>query len=104
MQNTTLSFSDLVRSVARKHDLTQTAMSDIIRSVFAEIHENVVNNNCDVNIPDFGKFKKKSRAARTCRNPLTGAPIEAPAFATIGYHPSRTIRVTQTASKKMKKA
>lgn len=82
MQSTANSFTDIVNSVARKHDIARNAMSDIIRSVFSEIRKNVVEDGRDVSVPDFGKFKKRDRAALTT----------SPAYTTISYSPSSGAR------------
>lgn len=45
-----------------------------------------------VQLRGFGSFNAKRRAARPGRNPRTGATIELPERATIGFTPSRALR------------
>lgn len=42
--------------------------------------------------PGFGTFKVKERAARTGRNPQTGAPIQIAASKTVGFKPAAAFK------------
>lgn len=53
------------------------AIVAIIRILFEEI-ENAVEAGEEVNIPKFGKFKKKLRAARVGRDMTTGCMVPIP--------------------------
>lgn len=45
-----------------------------------------------VTIVGFGTFTKKSRSARTGRNPATGQPMEIKASTTIGFKASQALK------------
>jgi nucleoid DNA-binding protein len=47
-----------------------------------------------VNVKGFGTFNIKSVAARTRRNPKTGAAVQAPAFKKLTFKMSKGLRET----------
>lgn len=76
--------TQLIDAVAAKTDLTKAASKDAVEAVFAAIQEALVEGG-EVALVGFGTFKVNARAARTGRNPATGAEIQiaaskAPAF------------------------
>ena len=48
----------------------------------------------DVQLVGFGSFIVKKRAARTGRNPQTGATIQIKASKTVGFRPSKDLKKT----------
>ena len=76
--------TQLIDAVAAKTDLTKAASKDAVEAVFTAIQEALVEGD-EVALVGFGTFKVNARAARTGRNPATGAEIQiaaskAPAF------------------------
>lgn len=57
---------------------------------------NGVKKDDNVTIVGFGTFKKKNRAARTGRNPMTGEPISIKAATTIGFTASQNLKQEMT--------
>ena len=69
---------ELISKVIEATDLTKKDATAAVDSVFAAIVEAVAAGE-KVNIPGFGTFESKSRAARTGRNPRTKEAVEIPA-------------------------
>ena len=67
--------SDLIESLASVHDLPKSTVSKIVDGFLDGIVEGVANGQ-KVTIAGFGNFEPSYRAARSGRNPATGAPIE----------------------------
>ena len=85
---TNISKSDLAATVAAKTGRTKAdaamAIDAIIETIKAETDAGAI-----VKIAGFGKFEKKSRAARLGRNPGTGAAIEIPATTVLTFKPGK---------------
>ena len=50
------------------------------------------NADADVVLPGLGKLKSATRAARTGRNPSTGAPVEIPERVTVKFSASKALQ------------
>jgi DNA-binding protein HU-beta len=70
--------SDLADHVANSVNLTKKQASDAIDAVFDAIG-NYLKDGERVQVSGFGSFSVSERAARTGRNPATGASIQIPA-------------------------
>lgn len=70
------------KSVASKETVA-TILDDAIAIILSE-----ANAGNTVNLKGFGKFEVKERAARTGRNPATGAPVEIPASRKLSFKAS----------------
>ncbi|MBR2526742.1 HU family DNA-binding protein [bacterium] len=69
---------ELVKEVAKKAKLSQKAVFDVITTTLEAI-EKTVSKGKKVTLVGFGTFEPRKRAARTGRNPQTGAAIKIPA-------------------------
>ena len=70
--------TDLVNHVAASLEdlkLSKTAVDSVISSTLENI-QTLVSNGKKVTFVGFGTFETSDRAARTGRNPQTGAPIQ----------------------------
>jgi DNA-binding protein HU-beta len=67
--------TELIELVARKADLTKHAAAAAVDAVLGGVMDGV-NKGERVSILGFGTFNPTSRAARTGRNPQTGAPVK----------------------------
>ena len=85
--------ADLVDLVAKKASLTNKAAKESLQAVLDAIRD-ALKRGEKVVVTEFGTFSVRSRAARTGRNPQTGASIQIPARKTPGF----------TAGKALKKA
>ena len=67
--------ADLVAKVAEKSGLTKKDAEKAINALVASVQEALVKKD-KVQLIGFGTFEVKDRAARTGRNPQTGAAIK----------------------------
>ncbi len=67
--------SDLIDAVAQSADLPKAAAARAIDAMTATVTRSLRAGN-SVALVGFGSFNVKNRAARTGRNPQTGAPIQ----------------------------
>ena len=74
----TLNKSELVAAAAAASGQTQTAVSAVLDAVLETITKTVADGG-KVTIPGYLSVERTQRAARTGRNPQTGATIEIPA-------------------------
>lgn len=68
---------------------------DQARRAFHEIAEYLricLEEGEDVDIPGLGKFSAVDRAARTARNPRTGAAVDVPASRAVKFRPAKALR------------
>ena len=70
--------TELVANVAEKAGLTKKDAEKAVNALFSSIEEALVKDD-KVQMIGFGTFAVKDRAARTGRNPQTGAEIKIPA-------------------------
>ena len=66
---------ELVKEVSKKTKVSQKATADIIADNLETI-EKTVSKGKKVTLVGFGTFEPRKRAARTGRNPQTGAPLK----------------------------
>ena len=74
----------IVEAVAREAGMTQAAADKVVSAVLDAIGAELAKGE-KVSFPGFGTFEVRERAARTGRNPQTGAELQiaaskAPAF------------------------
>jgi DNA-binding protein HU-beta len=67
--------SELIEAIAESADLPKAAAGRALEAVIETI-EATLKSGDQVALVGFGTFSVKDRAARTGRNPQTGAPIE----------------------------
>jgi len=70
--------TDLVNAIAKKTGQTATSVNETIAAFEAVVTEAVAGGD-KVQLPGFLTFDRAERAARTGRNPATGAEINIPA-------------------------
>lgn len=66
---------ELVQAIAKETKLTQKSISDVLAATIETI-EKTVKKGEKVTLVGFGTFERRSRAARTGRNPQTGKEIK----------------------------
>ena len=79
--------ADLIRTVATTQNFTQSQASDIVDIMLTGIQETLKSGG-KVSIHGFGTFSTKERAARTGRNPATGASIQIAASTSVKFKPA----------------
>mgnify|MGYP003430252732 FL=1 len=70
--------ADLVAILATKNDLSKTAANAVLDTLIDTI-QTAVKKGDAVQLVGFGTFKSAKRAARTGKNPSTGASLKIPA-------------------------
>ena len=70
--------ADLVATLAAKNDLSKTSANAVLDTLIETI-QTAVKKGDAVQLVGFGTFKSAKRAARTGKNPFTGAAIKIPA-------------------------
>lgn len=78
MADKSLNKSELVAELAKKTGETQATVASIVDAFFATVADTVAAGT-KVTIPGWVSFEQTARAARTGRNPQTGATIQIPA-------------------------
>ncbi len=66
---------ELVKEISKKAGVSQKAASDILSATLDTI-EKTVSKGKKVTLVGFGTFEARKRAARTGRNPQTGAELK----------------------------
>ena len=66
---------ELVKEVSKKAQVSQKAAADVIAATIEAIQKSVASGK-KVTLVGFGTFEARKRAARTGRNPQTGAEIK----------------------------
>ena len=67
--------SELITAIADKSELSKADAARAIDS-FVEVIAKALKKNDKVSLVGFGTFAVRKRAARTGRNPKTGAPLK----------------------------
>lgn len=80
--------AELVSSVAEKAEVTKKDAERVITAVFDAVEEALAKGD-KVQLVGFGTFEVRDRAARTGRNPQTGAEIQISATAFLLSGPAR---------------
>ncbi|CAN5246157.1 HU family DNA-binding protein [soil metagenome] len=75
MADKSLNKTELVAAVAAASGQTQTAVNEVLDSLFTTLADSV-SNGVKVTIPGWIAVERTSRAARTGRNPQTGEAIQ----------------------------
>ena len=76
--------AELVEFVAENADLTKADATRALEAVIAGVTKGLKKEG-KVTLVGFGTFTAKKRAARTGRNPLTGAEVKIPARVVPGF-------------------
>lgn len=70
--------ADLIEKLVAKHELTKVAAGSILDTLIDTI-QTAVKKGDPVTLVGFGTFKSVKRAARSGKNPSTGAALKIPA-------------------------
>ncbi|MDD3237641.1 MAG: HU family DNA-binding protein [Candidatus Gastranaerophilales bacterium] len=66
---------ELVKEIAKKAKVSQKAAADVLSATIDTVQKTVAKGK-KVTLVGFGTFEARKRAARTGRNPQTGATIK----------------------------
>ena len=82
---------ELIDAVAGATKMKKTEVSKVLDSVLESV-EKALKKGSDVSLVGFGTWKKKKRAARTGRNPQTGATIKIAAKNTVTFTTGKKLK------------
>ena len=95
--------AEFIDRVAESADLTRAAAARAVDAIFdtasGAISE-AVHAAGSFSIPGFGKFTRKTRAARTGRNPRTGKEIAIPERATVSFTAGKGLKTGTSTSRR----
>lgn len=83
--------SELIDAIAAGADISKAAAGRALDAMTASISE-ALKKGDQVTLIGFGTFAVKERAARTGRNPQTGAEISIPAAKVPGFKPGKALK------------
>jgi nucleoid DNA-binding protein len=83
--------ADLVNEVHAKLGGTKTQAEDIVESILSSI-VGTLKKGGEVSIAGLGIFSTKQRAARTARNPRTGAAVQVPAMKVPKFRAAKALK------------
>lgn len=81
--------STLIRDVANDLGFSQTNTAQILDAALARILAHAQSDET-VNLPGFGRFKVRTRAARIGRNPHTGEAVQIHEKRILTFTPTKT--------------
>lgn len=82
---------ELVAAIADKTEMTKTNAEAVLTAITEVIIEGLTKGE-EITLGGLGKFSVKERAARTGRNPQTGATIEIPASKGVGFKAAKAVK------------
>jgi DNA-binding protein HU-beta len=83
--------SDLVDAIAGKANLSKAQVQTLIEDVLDQIASSLAKGE-KIDLRGFGTFSVRESAARTGRDPRTGAPISIPARKVPGFKPGKELK------------
>ena len=83
--------TELIEVVAQKADLNKKSAEAAVNAVIAAMEEALVAGE-KVQLIGFGTIEVKAKAARTGRNPSTGATITIPATKQVKFSAGKTLK------------
>ncbi|AJQ92954.1 MULTISPECIES: HU family DNA-binding protein [Gynuella] len=82
---------ELAAAIAEKADISKEKAADVLNVILDEI-TGAVGKGDSVTLIGFGTFEKRSRAARTGKNPQTGESIQIPASNTVAFKAGKALK------------
>lgn len=83
--------TELAAAIADAADLPLDKANQLLTAILDEIG-NALGRGESVSLVGFGTFERRHRAARTGKNPQSGAAIEIAARNTVGFKVGKTLR------------
>ncbi|CAE6867075.1 DNA-binding protein HU-beta [Paraburkholderia aspalathi] len=91
--------SDLIDAVSAQTDVSKAQTGEALEALIDAITKAVTGGET-VQLIGFGSFSSGARAARTGRNPQTGAEIKIPASKTVKFTAGKAFKDAVNSSKK----
>ncbi|GAB5469760.1 MAG: DNA-binding protein HU-beta [Rhodospirillales bacterium] len=86
----TMTKSEIVAHVAESADISKASAQAAVDAMVAAIEDGLKEGG--VRIPGLGTFTVRERAARTGRNPQTGAEIQIAASKSVGFKAAKNLK------------
>lgn len=83
--------ADLIADLSTILGITKKQAKAFVNA-YSEQTKAILTRDGEALIPGIGKLKLKSRAARTGRNPQTGAALQIPARRTVRLSPAKSLK------------
>ena len=83
--------SELIEHIARQADISKAAATRALEAVIGGVKQTLKKNG-SVSLVGFGTFSVGKRAARSGRNPRTGAAIKIKAARVVKFRPGKGLR------------
>lgn len=87
--------SELIAAIAADTRLAKHNVEIVLDSLARVVSDHLAGADphvdAEVTLPGLGKLKTTTRAARTGRNPATGAPIEIPERVALKFAPAKSL-------------
>ena len=83
--------TELISTVAEAAGMSKKDTEQVLNTFFDTV-QNTLKQNDKVQIPGFGSFEVRERAARTGRNPHTGETIEIAAAKVPAFKPGKALK------------
>jgi len=103
-QEVAVNKSELIESVVEGSPSLDKKQAEVAVTAFVETVMNQTKAGNEVRISGFGIFTPTSRAARTGRNPQTGAPVKIAAAKGVRFKPAKAFTTTLNAKAAAKKS
>lgn len=82
---------ELAAAIAEKADLSKDKAGQVLNVILDEITASVAKGE-DVSLVGFGSFTVRERAARTGKNPQTGAELKIPASKNVSFKAGKGLK------------
>lgn len=83
--------ADLIEAIAHSADISKASAERALNAALQAIRD-ALKNGEEVNLVGFGTFLVNERAARSGRNPRTGAAITIPSAKNIKFRAGKTLK------------
>lgn len=83
--------AELIDYIAHEEDLPKATVGRVLDSL-ADAASTALDHGEELTLPGLGKLKTTIRAARTGRNPATGAAIEIPAKRAVTFTAAKALK------------
>lgn len=84
---------ELATAIAEKTGMSKDKSAEVLNTLLDQI-SSAVSKDQSVSLIGFGSFEKRTRAARTGKNPQTGAAIQIPASNTVAFKAGKSLKDT----------
>lgn len=82
---------ELAAAIAQHADLTKDKANEVLNVILDQVTQ-AVSRDDTVNLVGFGSFQKKTRAARTGKNPQTGEALQIKESRTVSFKPGKGLK------------